>query len=479
MASLATAMAVLDPLTMTWSPQSSAGKADGLNEEGWTLMPDGTILTTDSPGAPGSERYIPSLGKWISAGTVPVMLEDAGSEEMGPQVLLPNGKVVVIGAIGHNAIYTPGKNLLDTGSWAALPDLPTMGGGQLGLADAPACLLPSGNVLFAGSPGVFAPGTYFFEFNGTGYTPVPGPPNALSNTCFQGNMLMLPTGQVLYTDFSSDVEIYTPTGSAQSSWKPVISSVPGTVTLGKSFQVKGTQLNGLSQCSAYGDDNSNATNYPLVRITYKNSGHVTFFRTHDHSTMAVATGTTPVWTNVDVPINAEVGPATLEVVANGIASTPVNITVVKDALKPDGVGMYEGTGSSGSLSSVYAADGATFSVNSIMENGIGQVASAYATFTVSGTNSLLNFGTQSAVSQPCQALYFVYNWTTGQYDNVATASQTTSQKEFDFSVTTNVSKYVNSQGKVKLLIRAIQPNRSNRLASPFTLSVDLVNLTPG
>ena len=195
--------------------------------------------------------------------------------------------------------------------------------------------------------------------------------------------------------------------------------------------------------------------------------------------MAVATGTTPVWTNVDVPINAEVGPATLEVVANGIASTPVNITVVKDALKPDGVGMYEGTGSSGSLSSVYAADGATFSVNSIMENGIGQVASAYATFTVSGTNSLLNFGTQSAVSQPCQALYFVYNWTTGQYDNVATASQTTSQKEFDFSVTTNVSKYVNSQGKVKLLIRAIQPNRSNRLASPFTLSVDLVNLTPG
>src|SRR5580700_2898668 len=40
-------MAVLDPTTLKWTAVGSAGKSDFNAEEGWTLMPDGTVLTYD------------------------------------------------------------------------------------------------------------------------------------------------------------------------------------------------------------------------------------------------------------------------------------------------------------------------------------------------------------------------------------------------------------------------------------------------
>ena len=69
-----------------------------------------------------------------------------------------------------------------------------------------------------------------------------------------------------------------------------------------------------------------ATNYPLVRITNRASGHVVYARTHDHSYMGVAPG---AWssTSFDVPASAEIGDSDLEVVANGIASAPMHVHV--------------------------------------------------------------------------------------------------------------------------------------------------------
>ena len=52
-----------------------------------------------------------------------------------------------------------------------------------------------------------------------------------------------------------------------------------------------------------------------------------YAKTHDHSTMAVATGNKIVFTNFDVSTATETGASTLVVVANGIPSSPVNITV--------------------------------------------------------------------------------------------------------------------------------------------------------
>ena len=78
---------------------------------------------------------------------------------------------------------------------------------------------------------------------------------------------------------------------------------------------------------AFGDEYQNPTNYPLVRITMSSSGHIYYLRTHDHSTMGVATGSKTVSTNFDVPSGIASGSGKLVVVANGIASAPVSVTV--------------------------------------------------------------------------------------------------------------------------------------------------------
>ena len=40
----------------------------------------------------------------------------------------------------------------------------------------------------------------------------------------------------------------------QAAWKPVITNAPATVLPGHTYTLTGTQLNGLSQASSYGDD---------------------------------------------------------------------------------------------------------------------------------------------------------------------------------------------------------------------------------
>ena len=64
-----------------------------------------------------------------------------------------------------------------------------------------------------------------------------------------------------------------------------------------------------------------------MRITNTAAGHVFYCRTHNHSTMAVATGSAPVSTQFDVPSSIETGASTLVVVANGIPSQPWSLTV--------------------------------------------------------------------------------------------------------------------------------------------------------
>ena len=111
------------------------------------------------------------------------------------------------------------------------------------------------------------------------------------------------------------------------AWAPTITTVPNTIVRGSTFKISGTQFNGLSQAAAFGDEFETSTNYPLVRITNQATGHVFYAKTHDHSTMAVATGSAIVSTNFDVPAGAETGASSIEVVANGIPSAKVSVTV--------------------------------------------------------------------------------------------------------------------------------------------------------
>ncbi|HTW87565.1 MAG TPA: choice-of-anchor D domain-containing protein [Candidatus Binataceae bacterium] len=332
---VATLNAGTNPPTFN-SPFTPPGKsADPLNdEEGWNLLPNGTVLTleiwnsldtTETPAL----VYSSATQAWSSAGTAPdplVNLEiypvnDIPYYEIGPAVLRPDGTVFASGATGYNDIY----NTIN-GTWSSGPSFPTVSGQQLECADAPAALLPDGNVLIAASP-VYSYPTEFFEFDGTSLTQVAEPTFASEVPSYDGRLLVLPTGQVLYSGYLN-LEIYTPAGTPNASWAPTITNFPAQIApSGANYQLTGTQFNGLSQAVAYGDDYQAATNYPLVQITNNASGHVFYARTHSHSTMAVATGSTPVSTEFDVPGSIEAGASTLVVIANGIASQPVSVNV--------------------------------------------------------------------------------------------------------------------------------------------------------
>jgi hypothetical protein len=239
---------------------------------------------------------------------------------MGPTLLMPGGNVFAVGADGLTAIYSAGSN-----TWTAGPGVPN----GLSVQDGPGVVLPSGHVLFGASPGATGTGLQYFEFDGTQLLAAPPPAGAVNDATYFTSLLPLPTGQVLFVDDSTTVQVYSPALSPtyDPAWAPSITSAPNALTAGATYPITGTQFNGLTQASTYGDEQQNATNYPLVRITNQSSGHVFYARTHGHSTMAVATGSAIVSTNFDVPQVIESGASTLQVVANGIPSAAVDVTV--------------------------------------------------------------------------------------------------------------------------------------------------------
>ena len=320
--------ALLNASNMTWTTTGS-GKFDVYDEEGITLLPGGKVLDVDayvfkySSTGKNWETYDPSSGTWTSQGSTPAQYWDSAancggsgraSYEEGPAVLMPNGTVFQTGAnscgAGHTGVYT-----VSTGTWAAGPDF----SGNLDIADGPAALEVNGNVLMMTSPGIFGTGAVFEEWNGSTLTQMPAPPNGPTDSSYYGHLLMLPSGQVLFTDFSNDVELFNSAGSQYTGWTPTVLLGTATLQRGTTALLTGNKFNGASQDGAYGDDFQDATNYPLVRLTSTSTGDVYYVRTHDHSNMSVGY-TGPSYTHVDIPNSLPTGGYNLQVVVNGIAS---------------------------------------------------------------------------------------------------------------------------------------------------------------
>ena len=324
------AAAFFNATNLTWTIRGS-GKADGFLEEGMELLPNGMVLVVDTQDVPNSEVFNPGSSIWSSAGSTIVDLVSPFSET-GPALLRPDGTVFAMGAsvrggAGHTAIFNTG-----TATWEAGPDFPNYDA----TADAPAAVLPNGDVLVETSPpGTAAPRVpvSFYVFHGTEFLPAPSPHNTGSgggDVAFTGRLLVLPTGQILFTladGASMDAEIYTPGVTFQQAWAPTIKIAPIIITRGNTYQIAGTQFNGLTQGAAYGDDAQMSSNYPLVRVTNNATKHVAYARTHDHSSMGVQTGPEIVSTHFDVPETMETGASSLVVVANGIPSQPISVTV--------------------------------------------------------------------------------------------------------------------------------------------------------
>ena len=325
--------AYFQPGALTWTAFNGNGKFDVFDEEGFNLLPNGEVLTVDAyvfqydASGMNSELYNPGTKTWTSAGSTVVQLWDShcgvqslATFELGPAVLRPDGTVFATGANtcgpGHTAIYHTG-----TKTWSKGPDFPAL----ISIADGPAALEINGKVLMMGSINEQPPAS-FFEWNGSTLTATANPPNAINDGSFYGHLLVLPTGQIMLTDYSTDVELFNSKGSYNAAWAPAITTFPATVTHGLTYAIQGHRFAGMSQGGAYGDDYQPYTNYALVRIKNTSTGHVFYCRTHNPSSYAVQS-TALQTTHFDVPKTIELGPSTLVVVTNGIPSSPVQITV--------------------------------------------------------------------------------------------------------------------------------------------------------
>jgi hypothetical protein len=334
--------ALLNPRTMKWTVIPGTGKEEPNDEEGWTLLHNGKVLTVDVWEAiGGTQTFNPGSNTWsfagdLAAGGDPVNLFPV--VEIGPQAEMPNGDVFVVGA-GTSTQEPPTACTTDvptqtalydysTGAWSAGPQIQPIDSQEMGATDGPAATLPDGDVLFDASACQYNAPTHFFLYNESSntITQIADAPNAENDTSYQTRMLVLPNGQILYNDGSNQMEVYTAGGTPNPAWAPSIKFLSSTrLAPGGNYVLGGVQLAGLDQGAVYGDDVQDATNFPLVQITNKATGVVTYARTTNWDP-SIAPGAKSS-TSFTLPAGTPAGQSTLVVVANGIASAPVTVTV--------------------------------------------------------------------------------------------------------------------------------------------------------
>jgi hypothetical protein len=339
--------ALLNAKTLKWKVIQAIGKEDPNDEEGWTLEPNGRVLTVEVWALPQAQLYNPSSKSWSFAGAMAAKGNPVNPfpvVEIGPQNEMPGGNTFVVGG-GTAPITTefPNKCNVDAstqnalyhyksgtaGTWSAGPEIPAIGGKAYDSTDGPGATLPDGNVLFDVSACVYNVPTHFFLYhaNTNKLTQIPDTPNAPKDTSYATRMLDLPNGQVLWDDGRPQMEVYTAGGTPKASWRPSITSLSSKkLAPGGTYSLSGKQLAGLDQGAAYGDDVQDATNFPVVRITNSATGVVTYARTFGWTSVGVTPG---LWssTRFTLPPGTPAGKSTLVVTANGIASAPSSVTV--------------------------------------------------------------------------------------------------------------------------------------------------------
>jgi hypothetical protein len=324
---------IYDIGTNTWSVAAPKVLSDERgDEEGWAKLGNGDILTYDiwhsgENVAGYAELYDPGKNAWSSisppdgsaSGFLPLLTTGCepqlgliGGCELGPILRLQDGRAFVIGSNDHTALYKPSTN-----AWMAGPDTP----GGFGANDAPGAELPNGHVIYAADNGVPQTGVFEFDPIATTTVEITPPDQRLSSIpCFLTRMLTLPTGQVLFSDSSTQLWVYTGAGGANPALRPVVNNVAYKGS--GIFALTGKQLNGQSAGATYGDDAEMDENYPIVRLT-DSTGKVYYCRTSNWTTVGVNGGTNIE--SVNFTLNAEVtaGNYALTAVGAGIPSFPV------------------------------------------------------------------------------------------------------------------------------------------------------------
>ena len=324
-------MLIFNESTFSWS------KGDlccSNSESAFTLMQNNQVLHIDTEWNTNSQAqtYNPETEKWTRVGdtTAPISVS-----EIGPAISLMDGRVLATGATQFTSLFDPKTN-----SWEEGPTFPILKNGYIiGGADGSGAVLPSGNVLIAGGGFYFSldpkhmsyipPLKYFlYNYKTNTLEPLPDDPVGMGSTSWAPDVhfLILPTGQILL-GHNGQRAIFTDGIEPQESWRPIVNEVSSsTITIATKYSIRGLQLSGLTQGTQFGDEFQNPTNFPLVKIVNRNSGDVFYATTSNFSSTSIAP-MTPSTFDFTIDSNFEDGPSKLYVVANGIASDPVDVTI--------------------------------------------------------------------------------------------------------------------------------------------------------
>jgi hypothetical protein len=211
--------------------------------------------------------------------------------------------------------------------------------------DAPCAIMPNGNLVFLAGVEYNSGNNYFnarcraFVWDGSSALATPLVSDAtgsFDNAEFVFQMMVVPDGAILFKSYVDNWRIYEGSGLAEivplANSRPTITSMPTELDRGQTFTLTGTQLCGLTEGGAFGDDGSPRSNFPVVRFTNTTTAKVFDAFTYNFSYRGIGAGRAGSCL-VKVPNIIDSGNYLVEVIANGVKSVaqPVLINASKGA----------------------------------------------------------------------------------------------------------------------------------------------------
>jgi len=327
-----------------------SSSAVGLELGGILRLYDGQMFVIGATGH--TALYSPFTNSWAAG---PDMLSTLGGApylfvaDDAPAAILPNGHVILAADAGLG-VSSSGNTTLGSNIISGIPSTAPF---QVGWA-VTGTGIPSGALIQSVDSateihisvaatatntgvalkfgGLFSKPTVILDFDPVAGTispvsPAIPDPNLNNISAFVTRMLMLPTGQLLFSDSSNQLWVYTSDEAASPPLRPAVSSV--TSGGGGEFTLTGTQITGQSAGSSYGDDAESDEDYPVIRLVSR-GGNVYYARTTDWNPIGVGTGATPQTVNFTLNPATPPGNYSLIVSAAGISSDPFSFSVGTD-----------------------------------------------------------------------------------------------------------------------------------------------------
>ena len=297
--------------------------------------------------------YNPSTNTWKAgpdiSGTLNGIPSPFGADD-APGAILPNGHVIFAADAGVSGFSSSGNITAGSSVITGIPSTAILqvfwgvngagipGGAYIASVDSPTQVTISSPATATTTAdairwgGTYSLPTELFDFDPR-TNKITQVTSALpdGNLPFEGSyptrMLILPTGQLLFSDDSSQLWVYTSSGAPDSKLRPVITKVRYQDD-GK-FRLTGFQLDGQSAGAAYGDDDQMDSDYPIIRMV-NSSGNVFYARTSNWSKIAV--GNDAGSETVDFTLNPGVTPGDYSLIVSGagISSFPTHIHITEE-----------------------------------------------------------------------------------------------------------------------------------------------------